>query len=92
MELLSMILMLSALMWYVIDRAKVMWADLSWGKYITMLVSACFGAAICYGYKLDIVYALGLSSDINIVGQALTVLVLMSGSSAVSEIIAKVKG
>lgn len=91
MELLSMILMLSSLMWYVIDRCKPMWEDLSWGKYVTMLVSAAFGAAICYGYNLDIVYALNLSDGINIVGQALTVLVLMSGSSAVSEIISKIK-
>ena len=92
MDLLALILMLSAVMWYVIDRIKDSWASLSWGKYITMAVAAVFGFALSFGYQLDIVYALGLVPEVGVVGQVLTALVLMGGSSAVSEIIAKVKG
>lgn len=92
MDLLALILMLSAVMWYVIDRVKPYWADLSWGKYITMSAAALFGFALTFGYQLDIVYALGLVPEVGVIGQVLTALVLMGGSSAVSEIISKVKG
>lgn len=91
MDLLALILMLSAVMWYVIDRIKGNWASLSWGKYITMAVAAAFGFALSFGYQLDIIYALGLVPEVGVVGQILTGLVLMGGSSAVSEIITKVK-
>ena len=92
MDLLALILMLSAVMWYVIDRVKPYWADLSWGKYVTMAAAALFGFALSFGYQLDIVYALGLVPEVGVIGQVLTALVLMGGSSAVSEIISKVKG
>lgn len=91
MDLLALILMLSAVMWYVIDRVKPYWAEVSYGKHITMGVAALFGFALSFGYQLDIVYALGLVPEVGVIGQILTGLVLMSGSSAVSEIIAKVK-
>jgi hypothetical protein len=92
MELMALILMLSAVMWYVIDRVKPYWAEVSYGKYITMGVAAAFGFALSFGYGLDIVYALGLVPEVGVIGQILTGLILMSGASAVSEIIAKVKG
>ena len=92
MDLLALILMLSSVMWYVIDRVKVNWAKLSWGKYITMVCAAAFGFALSFGYQLDIVYALGLVPEVGVIGQILTGLVLMGGSSAVSEVISKVKG
>ena len=92
MDLLALILMLSAVMWYVIDRVKPYWAEVSFGKYITMAVAALFGFALSFGYGLDIVYALGLVPEVGVIGQILTGLVLMGGSSAVSEIITKVKG
>ena len=92
MDLLALILMLSAVMWYVIDRVKPYWAELTYGKYITMAVSAVFGFALSFGYGLDIVYALDLVPEVGVLGQILTGMVLMGGSSAVSEIIAKVKG
>lgn len=92
MDLLALILMLSGVMWYIIDRVKSYWANLSYGKYVTMAVAALFGFALSFGYQLDIVFALGLVSEIGIIGKVLTALVLMGGSSAVSEIISKVKG
>ena len=92
MDLLALILMLSSVMWYVIDRIKGSWASLAYGKYITMACAALFGFALAFGYDLDIVYALGLVPEVGVIGQILTGLVLMGGSSAVSEVISKVKG
>ena len=91
MSLLSLILTFSILMWYCIDRLKLMWEDLSFGRYITMTVAAIFAGALCYAYKLDIVYALQLVEEVTVMGQVLTALLLMGGSSAISEVIQKIK-
>lgn len=92
MKLLETILIISTLMWYVIDRIKPVWASYKYGRYITMAAAAAMAAAICIGYRLDIVYALGLSEGADPIGIGLTALLCMGGSSAVAEFIAKVKG
>lgn len=91
MDLLALILALSVVMWYCIDRVKPMWESLESGKYITMGVAAIFGFALAFAYSLDLVFALGLVTEASLMGKILTGLVLMGGSSAVSEIIGKVK-
>ena len=91
MDMLALTLMLSSVMWFLIDRFKVLWADLSWGKYITIGMSALFGLGLSFGYGLDIIFALGFVSEMSVIGQVLTGLILMSGASAVSEIITKLK-
>ena len=91
MEALSLIIALSAVLWYCIDRFKPMWENLSWGKYMTMLVAAVGSFALVFSFNLDIIAAIELVSEITIAGKVLTGLVLMSGSSAISEIIAKIK-
>ena len=46
MTLLGLILSFSILMWYCIDRLKLMWEGLAYGKYITMAVAAVFAAGL----------------------------------------------
>lgn len=92
MKLLEIIIIMSVLMWYIIDRLKPIWATLKYAKYITMLVAAVIGVVLCYGYKLDLIYALGLVDNTGIIGICLTALLFMGGSSAVSELITKLKG
>lgn len=91
MEALSLIIALSAVLWYCIDRFKPMWENLSWGKYMTMLVAAIGSFALVFSFNLDIIAAIELVSEITVAGKVLTALVLMSGSSAISEIITKIK-
>ena len=91
MDLLSLILALSVIMWYVIDRLKPMWEPVSYSKYITMAIAALFGFGLSFSYTLDLVFALGFVDAASTVGQILTALVLMGGSSAVSETIAAIK-
>ena len=69
-----------------------MWENVSWGKYITMLVAAVGSFGLVFSFNLDIVAALELVESVSIAGKIITGLVLMSGSSAISEIITKVKG
>ena len=91
MSSITLILALSAVIWYVIDRVKVAWADVPYGKYITTAMAGVLGAAVVFGYNLDLVNAIGIVANISIVGQIITVLALMCGSSAISEIIARIK-
>lgn len=91
MSSIALILALSAIIWYVIDRVKVVWADVPHGKYITTAMAGVLGAAVVFGYNLDLVHAIGIVANISIVGQIITVLALMCGSSAISEIIARIK-
>lgn len=90
MEMLALIISLSIIMWYIIDRFKEMWEGTKYGKYITMAVSAVFAFAISFGFGVDIILALGLVQEGSVIGTVITALALMSGSSAVSEIIERV--
>ena len=92
MAMITMILMMSVLMWYIIDRFKPLWAGAKYSKYITTAVAALFAAVLCFGLRLDLLAAFA----VNVarpwwLGIVLTALVLMSGSSAASEVIAKFK-
>lgn len=92
MEMLTLIIAMSAIMWYLVDRFKPLWSGLSFGKYITIAVSALFAFGLTFAFGLDLVFACGLFAEMTVVGQILTGLVLMSGSSAVAEIIERIKG
>lgn len=92
MDMLGLIAALSIIMWYLIDRFKPLWTEKSWGKYVTIAISAIFAIALVFSFGLDLIVALGLVSSITIVGQVMTVLTLMAGSSVVSEIISLIKG
>ena len=92
MESVSLIATFSAIVWYVIDRIKPMWSSLSWGKWITVVVSAIlcgFGTAV---FNLNIVEVFGFETSLPLVAQyAITTVVLMSGSSCVNEILDKAR-
>lgn len=91
MSSITLILALSAIIWYVVDRFKPAWSNISWGKYVTTIVAGALGAAAVFGYNLDLICAIGISQENSLIGQILTVLSLMCGSSAISEIISRIK-
>ena len=91
MSSIALILALSAIIWYVVDRFKPIWIDKPFGKYITTAMAGVLGAAMVFGYNLDLIYAMGIVNNISIVGKLVTVLAFMCGSSAISEIIARIK-
>lgn len=91
MSSIALILALSAIIWYVVDRFKPIWIDKPFGKYITTAMAGALGAAMVFGYNLDLIYAMGIVNNISIVGKLITVLAFMCGSSAISEIIARIK-
>ena len=92
MEMLTLIIALSAVLWYVIDRAHRLWDALPYGKWITMIVAAIGSFGLVFSFGLDLISACGLVDGVSMAGQILTGFVLMSGSSAISEVIARIKG
>ena len=90
--MLQIILVVSIVMWYIIDRFKPLWEELACGRYVTIAVSAVFAFALAFGYHLDFLAALGVVPNVSPLGTVLTALTLMGGSSAVSELIARIKG
>ena len=91
MENLTLIIALSAVLWFIVDKFKPLWAEKSWGKYITMAVSAIGGFGLTFAFGLDLICACGLVENLTLAGQILTGLILMSGSSAVAEVIERIK-
>lgn len=87
MSSITTILFFSMMIWYIIDRVKPIWADLSWGSYITMAVAAAAGLGVTFGLGLDLAFALGATSELTIVGQVLTGLAFIAGSSGIAELI-----
>ena len=92
MEMLALLIAVSTTMWFVIDRLKVLWTDLSFGKWITVAVFAVGAFFSTFSFGLDIIFARGFTPTVTIAGEILTALVIMSGSSAVAEVIERIKG
>lgn len=92
MEALTLIIALSTILWFVIEKFHPIWQPLTYGSYITMLVAAIGSFGITFGFGLDLIFAIGLVKGASLQGQIMTALVLMSGSSAISEIMQKIKG
>ena len=92
MEMLTLIVALSAVLWYVVDRFKTGWDALPYGKWITVIVAGIGSFCLVFSFGLDLIFACGLVDSVSMAGQILTGFVLMSGSSAISEVIARIKG
>lgn len=91
MDMLFLVGALSIIIWYIIDRFKELWKELPYGKYITIGVAAVLSFLVVFCFGIDILVALGLFTEISIMGEILTALIFMSGSSAVSELVQLIK-
>ena len=90
MEMLTLIIALSAVLWYVVDRFKSGWDALPYGKWITVIVAGIGSICKVLSFPLELINACPQLKSM--AGQILTGFVLMSGSSAISEVIARIKG
>lgn len=89
---MSGILAFSAILWVFIDRAKKLWAELSWGKWITTASALAGGFLLAFGYGLDLLQAVGLTEWASLGGQIFAGLAVAAGSSCINEILEKVRG
>ena len=77
MEMLTLIAILSCVMWYIIDRFKELWENIVIHKFITVAVAAVLALAVSFGYGLDIIFALGAWPQATTLGIVLTAFLLM---------------
>ena len=90
MDSLTLIMSMCTVMWYLIDNLKEnIWGHLTYSNYITIAVSAVGSLILSFGYDLDLMNALGIMTNVSVMGQFLTALAMMGGSAMVSEIVEK---
>lgn len=88
MNMMMIIVALSAILWYVIDNLKEkIWGGTNYSSYITIAVAAIGSFALVFGYGLDIIFALNIVDHVTVIGEVVTALAMMSGSAVVSEIV-----
>jgi len=92
METLGIIIAISTVIWYLVDRFKPLWEGAKGSKYITIGISAILGTIAVITFNLDILVATGIVVDVTFFGMLCTVLLYMAGSSAIAEIIERIKG
>ena len=83
---------LSVVIWYIVDRFKPWWEGTPGGKYITTGVAAVLGIIAVCTFNLDVLVAAGIVPDVTVFGMICTVLLYMAGSSAIAEVIERIKG
>lgn len=91
MGTLGVISALSVVIWYLIDRFKPLWESVKGSKYITIGIACVLGIIAVCTFNLDILVATGIVPDVSLFGQICTVLLYMAGSSAIAEIIERIK-
>jgi hypothetical protein len=90
MDSLTLIMSMCTVMWYLIDNLKEnIWGHLTYSNYITIAVSAVGSLVLSFSYDLDLMNALGIMTNVSVMGQFLTALAMMGGSAMVSEIVEK---
>lgn len=93
MNMLTLLLAISAIEWYVIENLKKnVWGSFAWGKYATIAVSLIASFALAFAFELDILVAVGLVEIASKAGIVLTGFVLSSGSSALAELLEAIGG
>lgn len=85
-----LLIAISTMIWYVIDRFKPLWEMLEYSSAITTVIALILSAFCVFGLNLDLLNIAALTETITIVGRVITVLLLTSGSSAIAEIIDKI--
>ena len=92
MDSLTLILVMCAIMWQIIDNLKEnIWGGFAYSNYITIIVSAITSFALSFGYNLDLPYALNLVAQVSFLGKCITALSMMGGSALISEIVEKLR-
>lgn len=91
METVGIIISISIVIWYLIDRFKPLWENVYFAKYITLIIAGILGAIAVITFNLDILYAAGIVPEVTLFGKICTTLLYMAGSSAFAELIERLK-
>lgn len=89
---IAFLLIVSSIMWLIIDWLKPMWASVPFAKYISMGVALVGAVALTLTFNLDLFVALELAAEPTIVGGVFAALTVTAGSGLINEIIKAVGG
>lgn len=91
MTILAQISGFSLVLWFCVDRVKILWNKYSWGKYITLCLSIALGEVLAFGFKLDFIYGTELFDSVSIIGMIVTGIILSAGASPIAELVEMLK-
>lgn len=92
MNELTTILMLSTIMWLLVDWLKPLWENVSAAKYITMAVALAGSIAMTLTFGLDLLVAVGISQNATVIGSVFAALAMTAGSGLINEIVKAISG
>lgn len=84
---IAFLLIVSSIMWLIIDWLKPMWEAVDFAKYISMGVALVGAVALTLTFNLDLFVALELAAEPTIVGGVFAALTVTAGSGLINEII-----
>ena len=89
---IGFLLIVSTIMWLIIDWAKPLWTAVPFAKYINMGVALVGAVALTLTFNLDLFVALELAAEPTIIGGVFAALTVTAGSGLINEIIKGVGG
>ena len=89
--MLKMIIALATILWVFIDWAKPVYEKLKFSRYITIVISLACGMLQAFGFKLDLLVALGIFENPSIWGTIYAGLVISGGSALIYKMIDAIK-
>lgn len=87
MKDIGFILIVSTILWLLVDWLKPIWEASGASRYISMAVAAVGAAALVLTFRLDLLVAIGLTEQASVVGQVFAGLSITAGSGLINEII-----
>lgn len=89
--MITQLLICSTVIWFIVGKFKWLWSGRKYSKDITPIVAGILATGCVFTYGLDIMETLGVSTMTTLVGQLLTILIIMTGSSGIETVISAVK-
>lgn len=87
MNTLQFILVVSTILWLLIDWLKPIWEKVSFSRYVSMMVALIGAIALVVTFKLDLLVALNVAEETTLIGEIFAALSITAGSGLINEIL-----
>lgn len=87
MNTIQSIVIVSTILWLLVDWLKPIWENVSISRYLTMAVALIGAIGLVLTFKFDLFVALDISEASTIIGEVFAVLSITAGSGLINEII-----
>lgn len=85
------IIILSVIMWVFIDWMKANWEQYSWGRWVTIGLSAFLGVAQAFLFDLDLLVALEVVPTATVLGHLYAGLCMCGGSALIYKLLEAIR-